>query len=390
MQKLRSNTFPGDTSFNDFLKASEVPESRILLEIKGSSLTTFALGGPLSFYLECRSLKDLQFALKRVHESSLLARPIGNGSNLVIPDSGVSTAAVVKFIAPSKKYVLLDDSQAESGVMSSSHKNLCSESFIESFEGGAEGGDRLDAFLKEMAVTAATNKSYCFRVHAGASLMAVSRVFSNAGFSGLEFASGIPASIGGAVIMNAGAHGDQISSIIKRVHFLDVEGALHSLDRVDIPYEYRKSGLPKGSYVIAADLELVHGNVEEIKRKRDEALQYRKLTQPLSFASAGSVFRNPDLYAGGQGSQGSQGSLGAQKTGAESAGKILEDLGLKGFSLQKTPSGVAFSEMHANWIVNRDKKGFAADVRSLVEYAIDLVKKERDLILKPEIIFWEP
>ncbi|MCS6960979.1 MAG: UDP-N-acetylmuramate dehydrogenase [Deltaproteobacteria bacterium] len=197
--------------------------------------------------------------------------------------------------------------------------------------------------------------SNLFRVAAANRLDVVSRKLSMDSLSGLEFAVGIPGTVGGGVYMNAGAHGHEVSEIVKRVHIV-FEGRLETIRP---QFDYRKCYIPAGAIVIAADFELVEGDLEKIKISLKNNLEYRKLTQPLHYPSLGSVFKNP--------------SVDRCKTFLQkkcSAGELLERCGLKGFSYGECK----FSEQHANWIVNPHKKGTYEEVDYLIRLAKEKVK----------------
>src|SRR5262249_36080108 len=152
---------------------------------------------------------------------------------------------------------------------------------------------------------------------------------------------GIPALIGGAVFMNAGAHGSEISAVLRDVVLARGEG-IEQISTASLPFRYRHSGIPSDSVVVSATFTFTRGDREKIAARRAELLKERKARQPLTQPSAGSVFKNPS----------------PERT----AGQILEECGLKGFAA----GGVQISPLHANWIVNPNRLGTAQDVLVLI------------------------
>jgi UDP-N-acetylmuramate dehydrogenase len=195
--------------------------------------------------------------------------------------------------------------------------------------------------------------------------MTVSRDLSQQGLSGLEFAGGIPATFGGAIFMNAGAHGHEISEVVTEVELLMSGGERNVLSNRDLNWKYRKSNLPKDSIVLSTKIKLVLSDSEQTFKHRAECLNYRKQTQPLTLPSAGSVFKNPSSTL--------------------SAGKLIEELGLKGYRIGEAE----ISSLHANWIVNPRKKASFNDVHSLIKLCQNEAKKQRDIELELEQIIWK-
>jgi len=194
--------------------------------------------------------------------------------------------------------------------------------------------------------------------------MSLARKLSDDGFSGLEFAAGIPASIGGATFMNAGAHGSEICERIFQVRGVLPDGSQRTWRREELPWRYRWSGLPAGVTVTSIELELVEGDKATIARACSAHLSERRARQPLSMPSAGSVFKNPSP--------------------TEPAGRVLEGAGLKGHRI----GGAVVSELHANWIVNPEKQATAADVAQLIDYCRSRVREHSGIELEPEVKLW--
>lgn len=298
-------------------------------DVPSRELTTFGLGADALLVLEPSSPLEMQNVLKSLQRSGTGWRVIGAGSNVVLPDKALEQA-------------LVRLGRGLSGAALKQGQPLISVEAV-----AAELGER--SILQ-------------FYAGGATSLMALSRVMTGAGLSGLEFAAGIPASIGGAVAMNAGAHGGCIADVLRRVHLVSAEGE-RILEAQELELGYRRCRLPAGSVVVGAEFELTPDSVDNCRRRRRENLQYRKQTQPLHLPSAGSVFRNP---------------------ASASAGELLERCGMKG----RRKGGVQFSQMHANWLVRAAPGACAADLCFLVDEARERVSKECGEELIPEICVW--
>lgn len=194
-----------------------------------------------------------------------------------------------------------------------------------------------------------------FRVGSGYSFPRLGQISAKQGFTGLEFAAGIPATVGGAIYMNAGANGQDVSQTLKSVLFVDTE--LRKI--TDFEFSYRHSLFHKmRGAIVEATFELKE--MAFAKEKQKELLQYRLKTQPYGENSCGCVFRNPE---------------------GEVAGRLIEQCGLKG----KQIGGARISELHANFIVNQG--GSAEDVRKLIREVQEKIYQETGLILEEEIRF---
>jgi UDP-N-acetylmuramate dehydrogenase len=201
-------------------------------------------------------------------------------------------------------------------------------------------------------------------VFGAVSLMSFARKVSDDGLSGLEFAAGIPATIGGAVFMNAGAHGGEICSRIVEVRGVLGDGTSVVWGRDELPWRYRHSGLPLGSVVTSVRLSLIEGDKTTISERCAHNLAERRARQPLALPSAGSVFKNPSPEL--------------------PAGMLLERIGMKGATI----GGAMISELHANWIVNPKREATAKDVVALIEECKARALAEAGIALEPEVRLW--
>ena len=203
------------------------------------------------------------------------------------------------------------------------------------------------------------------RVGAGYSLVKLAAKMSRAGYSGLEFATGIPGSVGGSVFMNAGAYKSDMGYIIKSVKVITPDLKVEELSNYDMEFHYRTSFLQKnpGYICIEATMVLEKGNADEILQLIEERTKRRKESQPLEYPSAGSVFRNPE---------------------GDYAGRLIEEAGFKG----KMVGGAMVSEKHANFVINYDH-ATGADVKKLIKNIQKDVKDKFDVELQIEQEFIE-
>lgn len=177
--------------------------------------------------------------------------------------------------------------------------------------------------------------------------------------TGLEFAAGIPGSVGGAVVMNAGAWEGEMKYVVESVTVMSEDGDVKELKRESLAFSYRNLKLPKGTIVLGVSFKLKAGDKEVIKERIGHVLQARKAKQPLDSPSAGCVFKNPP---------------------AGPAGKIIDEVGLKGLQV----GGARVSDLHANFIVNNGN-ATAKDILSLVEAVAERVYEKKGISLEPEI-----
>lgn len=311
------NTARPDHVASDQMAVALTAETGVAVRsVLGARCTTFAIGGEIRRLIEPETPEQLSAALRWIHSAGGEVRMLGAGSNLLIDDLGVGDAWVVRLGRG-----------------------------FRSVEPLAEG---------------------IFKVGGAVSLMNLARTLSDGGFAGLEFAGGIPASIGGALRMNAGAHGGELGERVRSVTFFDRFGHQQTLTRAELTFSYRHSSIPNGTAIVAVELELLPSDRERTAALRAHHLAERKARQPLSMPSAGSVFRNP-----------------APET---PAGMLLDRAGLKGVS----HGGAMFSTMHANWIVNPQRTALCTDVVALIERAQQEVLHYHQVQLVPEVVRWKP
>ncbi len=270
--------------------------------------TTWRIGGPADLLCNPRTEDDVIIALKFAEEYGLPVTVIGNGSNLLVRDGGIRGLAL-----------------------------------------RIEGG--LDSVQVEGN-----------RVLAGAGILlpSLSRIALRAGLSGLEFAAGIPASLGGAVVMNAGAFGQCLGDLVLEVDVLEFDGNRRLLFGSDLLFNYRTSSLQDQKLIILKTvLQLISEDPSAIAERMENNLAYRKRTQPLNLPTAGSVFRNPPGHF---------------------AGELIELAGLKGARV----GDAQVSPKHANFIVNLGNAS-ARQVITLIEMIRERVMSQFGIELVPEI-----
>lgn len=201
------------------------------------------------------------------------------------------------------------------------------------------------------------------RVMAGVTMTRAAVFAANLGLSGLEFAHGIPGTVGGGVYMNAGAYGGEICQVCKSVDVMDFSGELRRFSAEEMEFSYRHSILEeKPGIVVAAEFELTNAPVEQIKAKMKELMGKRSASQPLDLPSAGSAFKRP---VGGY------------------AAALIDGAGLKGFSV----GGAAISTKHAGFAVNLGS-ATAEDVKCLLRQVSDIVFEKSGIRLEPEVRIW--
>jgi UDP-N-acetylmuramate dehydrogenase len=287
-------------------------KGEILYAAPMSEYTSFRVGGPVDYLLFPADLEDLQTALKWCRQERVPYFILGNGTNLLVRDGGIRGMA----ISLSRGFRGIQEVKSGNG-----------ESVIY-----GEGGEPLGRLLE---------------------------FFCERNLTGLEWAAGIPGSLGGALCMNAGAFGGEIKDDLFSLRLMDGEGNVGEKGREDLKFSYRSLELPKGWVILGGGFRLKSGNSQAIRARMEEFLQMRKVKQPLNLPSAGSVFKNPPRVA---------------------AGKLIEQLGLKGTRIRDAQ----ISEKHANFIVNRGQAR-AKDILTLVEWVREKVSQEKGVRLEMEI-----
>lgn len=291
---------------------SYVPENNIHLQEPMAGHTTFRIGGPADCFIELENeeqLQKIQKYLTLVEERFFI---LGNGSNLLVSDLGC-------------RCVILQIGKKMSGIRTE--------------------GCRIIA-------------------QAGAPLAQVARAALDHGLTGLEFASGIPGTVGGGVVMNAGAYGGELGQAVTLVRVVSREGEILEFDNDTMEFGYRTSALRKNSFTVTeVTFGLKEGDREQIRAKMEELAGKRREKQPLEFPSAGSVFKRPAGYF---------------------AGKLIMDAGMRGYQV----GGARVSDKHCGFIVNVGKAS-AQDVMDVICEIQERVKLRFGVDLETEIIYLE-
>jgi UDP-N-acetylmuramate dehydrogenase len=269
--------------------------------------TSLRIGGPADIFVVPQDVEDIRLALSFADREQLPVEVVGGGNNLLISDRGVR-GVVLK---------------------------------LEGCLGRAE-------FNGEEAVAGA-----------GVSLSALIREAAALNLGGIEALVGVPATIGGAVAMNAGTPDGSIGDFISAVYFLHADGTMGEFKPGAGSFSYRMFNAPEGAVLIGARLQLHRRPMAEIQKDIKQRLKQKKATQPLALASAGCVWKNPP---------------------GDAAGRLVEKVGLKG----KRLNGAEISAKHANFIVNRGGAS-AADIRALMDMARERVQHQFGITLEPEI-----
>ena len=299
--------------FINFLKISNIDFEE---NVDGKKLCSFRVGGNVRVVAKPKNADELEGLYAYLSENNIKNILLGRGSNIVISDNGYD------------------------GVVVS---------------------------LSELSrVDFDVTDEHCIVAGAGASMLKLANFAQQNGLTGLEFAHGIPGSVGGGVYMNAGAYGGEICQVLKSCLIFDKsQGMLFLVDADECDFSYRHSIFMdnKDLLVLFATFELKEGDSDAIKSKMDELRSSRVSKQPLEYPSAGSTFKRPEGHF---------------------AGKLIEDAELKGYSI----GGAQVSEKHAGFVINKGG-ATAEDIKNLVAHIQKTVKEKFDVSLECEIEFVE-
>ena len=289
-------------------KLSDITQGSLLKNEAMSKHTSYGIGGPAKAYVKPKDEVDLSNILKFASKHKIPTFFVGSGSNILVSDDGID--GIVITLGNSLKKLIIEGTSVycQSGVM-------------------------LGKFVKEC----------------------ISR-----SLSGVESLIGVPGTVGGALIMNAGAFGSEISNYLKKVTVMTMSGELRRYKADDIQFSYRNSSFQNNEILISAEFELIQSDKKSVVEKKSIASGGRKKSQPLKYRSAGSIFKNPDEGA---------------------AGFYIDKAGLKG-----SKSGDAeISPIHANFFVNHGSAK-ASDIVELIRLARKTVKEKFGIMLELEII----
>ena len=280
---------------------------RIRASMPLADLTSFRIGGPADLFVNVEDETELMHAKAAAYRAGVPCFCLGAGTNLLVSDRGMR--GLVVRLGDGFGKIKIDDANVVAG--------------------------------------------------AAAAFSALVQAVVDRGLEGLEFGEGIPGTVGGGLVMNAGAFGGEIAKVVTLVHGVTEAGEALALTKDDVKFAYRRTELPSHFIITRVDFELVRGDREKLTARVAELHARRASRQPRDVPNAGSIFKNPP---------------------GNFAGKLLEGAGLKGTRL----GGAAFSDQHANFIVNLGGAQ-AAEVRALIDMARNKVKEQSGVLLEPEV-----
>lgn len=287
-----------------------VPGENIYLQEPMAGHTTFRIGGPADCFLQIENEEQIKGVQRYLNMVEMPYFVLGNGSNLLVNDGGYR--GIILQIGPKMSEIVVE-------------------------------GGRIVA-------------------KAGALLSQVARVAMEHGLTGLEFASGIPGTVGGGVMMNAGAYDGEMSQVVTQVRVISRDGETMELDRATMEFGYRTSTIRNNSFIVTeVTFELQKGDKDVIMAKMEELMARRKEKQPLEYPSAGSTFKRPEGHF---------------------AGKLITDAGMKGFQI----GGARVSDKHCGFVINAGN-ATARDVRDVISEIQRRVKDKFRVDLEPEVVF---
>ena len=294
-------------SFYDKLN-NVIGKDSILIDEPMSRHTTFRVGGPADLFVSPNSVEEVCKVTALCREEGVPYYIMGNGSNLLVSDQGYR-GVIIQF------YKEMNDISVEGTLL---------------------------------------------RAQAGALLSAVANRALSESLTGFEFAAGIPGTLGGACVMNAGAYGGEMKDVLKAVTVLTQEGEVLTLSNEELELGYRTSVIARKHYIVLeAEIALSEGKKEEIQAVMDDLKERRITKQPLEYPSAGSTFKRPEGYF---------------------AGKLIQDAGLRGFQV----GGAQVSEKHCGFVINKDH-ATAAEIAELIRQVSEKVEAQFGVKLEPEV-----
>ncbi len=297
------------------LGKSNISKDKIQYNVPMKNYTSFKIGGPAECLIKVQTIEEVQEILQIVHQNNIPLTIIGNGSNILVSDKGI------------KGIVLKID-------------------------------------IKKLKIEEKEENQFFITVGSGNKLGEIAPKFLQKEIQGFEFAAGIPGTIGGAIRMNAGAHGSEMKDIVKTISYIDKKDMkLYTISNKEANFQYRDSIFSNNQYIIVeATMQLGKGKKEEIQSKMQEYANFRKEKQPIEYPSAGSTFKRGSDFI---------------------TAKLIDECGLKGYQM----GGAQVSEKHAGFIINKGD-ATAEDVIKLMKYVKEQVyhKFEKKIEAEIEII----
>ncbi len=288
-----------------------LPRKRIKINESMANHTSFKVGGPADFFIEIDTIPELKKVLKYANTNNIQLTLIGNGTNCLVLDGGIR-------------------------------------------------GIVLKLNLKNYKIFR-TKEYVRILVESGFPVCMLSKIALKEELAGLEFLCGIPGTVGGAILMNAGAYGSEMKNIVVSTKYMDLEGNINKIKREEHGFSYRNSMFKDKNYIILeTELKVGYDNKENIKQKIDEYTNSRKEKQPIDMPSAGSTFKHK---------------------GDIITAKLIDDCGLKGYSI----GGAQVSTKHAGFIVNKGN-ATAKDIYDLIKYVQKTVYEKTNVKIEEEIL----
>lgn len=301
-----SDNHMNQSFYDELLKI--LPEEQVKVNEPMRGHTTFRVGGPADYFVMPGTTEEVTAVLRCCREQGVPYYIIGNGSNLLVSDEGYRGVIIQIF--------------------KSMNKVEC--------------------------------EGHTITAQAGALLSVVAGRALKEHLTGFEFAAGIPGTLGGACVMNAGAYGGEMKDVLKSVTVLTAEGRILTLQRHELELGYRTSIIAKKNYIVLeASLDLEKGDQEAIRSRMEELGEKRSAKQPLEYPSAGSTFKRPEGYF---------------------AGQLIQDAGLRGFQV----GGAQISEKHCGFVINKDG-ATAADIAELMRQVSARVEERSGVRLEAEV-----
>lgn len=287
-----------------------ISKENILFDEPMSKHTTFKVGGPAECFIKVDNIQDLRHVLKFAKENQINITILGNGSNVLVLDGGIKGIVInIRF-------------------------------------------NKIEMINLDKKIFAS--------IGAGVKISVFGHLLLKNAITGFEELSGIPGTIGGAVRMNAGAHGKEFKDIVSNVICMDYNGNIHEFENEDMHFEYRKSMLKENPYIVLeVRMEFRKGEEAEIRKKMEEYATYRKEKQPIEYPSAGSTFKRGTDFI---------------------TAKLIDDAGLKGYHI----GGAEVSSKHAGFIINKGN-ATAKDILELIEYVKHKIEEKFNKKIELEI-----
>ena len=288
-----------------------IPNQNILYNEPMSKHTSIKIGGPADVFIKATTIEEAKSIVEFANNNSLPLQVIGNGSNILVKDEGIR-------------------------------------------------GIVLKLQLNQIVIQDHNDNNVYVVVGSGVVLGVLAQKLMQEGITGFEELSGIPGTIGGAVRMNAGAHGKEMKDIVNTTTYIDIQGNIHTITNIEQQFEYRSSIFAKEKYIILeTTLKLQYGDKEKIQKTMEQYAKWRKDHQPLEYPNAGSTFKRGHDFTTAQ---------------------LIDNSGLKGYTI----GGAQVSTKHAGFIVNKGN-ATAKDVLDLIEYVKEQVLKQTGKQIELEI-----